>query len=363
MTTLTPVSARNAARLCSNCGKATPLKMKKGRCRACYEYHRRTGKERPPWYGTSARASSDNDILAFHDRYMKGEPVATLAEEAGVKPVTVYNWFRGLGLSLKITPPAKRTCSNCGRVVQGLRHGRCNSCYQWHRTHNEERPLKEDVREPLRRSRLAPDDVVLKLHDRYMNGEGITALATEAGIGRVTLWRRFADLGLPKRGYDVPRPCSNCGRVVQGLRHGRCNPCYQWWRRHNEERPLVREGIRRARLAPDDVVLKLHACYMDGESITALSIKAGIGRTTLWKRFNDLGLEQRKYDVPRPCSACKRKMVLNGHGTCRTCAREAARYRCPRCGIVVPVELKKGDVCDMCKDDAARRAERWRPMV
>ena len=267
MTTLTPVSARNAARLCSNCGKATPLKMKKGRCRACYEYHRRTGKERPPWYGTSARASSDNDILAFHDRYMKGEPVATLAEEAGVKPVTVYDWFRGLGLSLKITPPAKRTCSNCGRVVQGLRHGRCNSCYQWHRTHNEERPLKEDVREPLRRSRLAPDDVVLKLHDRYMNGEGITALATEAGIGRVTLWRRFADLGLPKRGYDVPRPCSDCGR----------------------------------------------------------------------------------------------KMVLNEHGKCRACARDAARYRCPRCEIVVPVELAKGEVCGMCRDDMERHATRWRP--
>ncbi|MBK9276511.1 MAG: hypothetical protein IPM49_18505 [Flavobacteriales bacterium] len=217
---------------------------------------------RPPWYGTSARASSDNDIRAFHDRYLAGEPVATLAEEAGVKPVTVHDWFRGLGLPLKTTPPAKRTCSNCGRVVQELRHGRCNSCYQWHRTHNEERPLKADVREPLRRARLAPDDVVLKLHARYMDGEGITALATEVGIGRVTLWRRFADLGLEQRGHNVPRPCSMCGR----------------------------------------------------------------------------------------------KMVLNEHGICRSCTREAARFRCPRCSIVVPVELAKGEVCDMCKDDAAHRA-------
>jgi len=264
MTKLTPTSTRSAAKLCSNCGKAAPLK--KGRCRACYDYHHRTGEDRPPWYGTNSRTMSDDAIRDFHARYMTGEPVATLAAEAKVKPVTVYDWFRGLGLPLKTTPPAKRTCSNCGRVVQELRHGRCNSCYQWHRTHNEERPLKADVREPLRRARLAPDDVVLKLHARYMDGEGITALATEVGIGRVTLWRRFADLGLEQRGHNAPRPCASCGR----------------------------------------------------------------------------------------------KMVLNEHGKCRACARDAARFRCPRCSIVVPVELAKGEVCDMCKDDAARRAERYR---
>ncbi len=61
MTTLTPVSARAAVKLCSNCGKASPLK--KGRCRACYEYHHRTGKERPPWYGTNSRTMSDDAIL------------------------------------------------------------------------------------------------------------------------------------------------------------------------------------------------------------------------------------------------------------------------------------------------------------
>lgn len=268
MTTLTPVSARNTAKLCSNCGKAAPL-LKKGRCSVCYNYHLRTGKERPPWYGTSARASSDNDILAFHDRYMKGEPVAALAEEAGVKPVTIYDYFRRLGLSLRKPPQAGGPCSNCGRTMPALRQGRCNPCYQWHRQYDEERPLKENVREPLRRSRLAPDDVVLKLHARYMDGEGISALAAEVPIGYVTLYRRFDDLGLPLREYNVPRPCSKCGR----------------------------------------------------------------------------------------------KMVLNEHGKCRSCARDAARYRCPRCSIVVSVELAKGEVCDMCRDDKERRAARWRPMV
>ena len=267
MTTLTPVSARNAARLCSNCGKATPLKMKKGRCRACYESHRRTGKERPPWYGTNSRTMSDDAIRAFHDRYLAGEPVATLAAEAKVKPVTVYDWFRGLGLPLKITPPVKRTCSNCGRVISRPRFGRCNPCYQWHRIYKEERPLDDEVRRSLKRARLAPDNVVRALHVRYMDGESITALATEVPIGYVTLYRRFDDLGLPLRGHNVPRPCSSCGR----------------------------------------------------------------------------------------------KMVLNEYGICRSCAREAARYRCPRCSIVVSVELAKGEVCGMCRDDMERHATRWRP--
>lgn len=264
MTTLTPVSTRNTAKLCSNCGKASPLK--KGRCRACYDYHHRTGEERPPWYGTNSRTMSDDAIRAFYDRYMTGEPVATLAAEAKVKPVTVYDWFRGLGLPLKTTPPAKRTCSNCGRVISRPRFGRCNPCYQWHRIYSEERPLDDEERRSLKRARLAPDDVVRSLHVRYMDGESITALATEAGITRPTLRRRFSDLRLEQRGHNVPRPCSMCGR----------------------------------------------------------------------------------------------KMVLNEHGNCRACACEAARYRCPRCSIVVPAELGRGEMCDMCKDDAARRAERYR---
>lgn len=265
MTTLTLVSARNTAKLCSNCGKAAPL-LKKGRCPVCYNYHLRTGKERPPWYGTSARASSDNDILAFHDRYMKGEPVATLAEEAGVKPVTVHDWFRRLKLPLQKPPKAKLVCSNCGRTISHPRFGRCDPCYQWHRIYNEERPLDEEVRSALRRTRLAPDDVVLKLHVRYMDGESITALATEAGITRPTLRRRFSDLRLEQRGHNAPRPCASCGR----------------------------------------------------------------------------------------------KMVLNEHGNCRACAREAARHRCPRCSIVVPTELAKGEVCGMCRDDMERHMLRQR---
>ncbi len=264
MTTLTPISTRSAAKLCSNCGKASPLK--KGRCRACYDYHHRTGEERPPWYGTNAQVTSDDAIRDFHARYMKGEPVAALAEEAGVKPVTVHDWFRRLKLPLQKPPKAKLVCSNCGRTISRPRFGRCDPCYQWHRIYNEERPLDEEVRSALRRTRLAPDDVVLKLHVRYMDGESITALATEAGITRPTLRRRFSDLRLEQRGHNVPRPCSMCGR----------------------------------------------------------------------------------------------KMVLNEHGICRSCTREAARFRCPRCSIVVPVELAKGEVCDMCKDDVARSAARWR---
>lgn len=266
MTTIRPVSARAAVKLCSNCGKAAAT-LKKGRCAACYDYHWRKGKERPPWYGNSARVTSDDDIRAYHARYMAGEAVATLAEEAGVTPVTVYDYFRRLGLPLQKPPQAGGPCSNCGRTVPQLRQGRCNPCYQWHRQYNEERPLKENIRVALRRTRLAPDDVVKALHARYMAGENVTALATEAGIGRVTLWRRFADLNL----------------------------------------------------------------------------------------------ELRDNNIPRPCSACGRDMILNEHGKCRSCARDAKRHHCPKCGVLVSREMKKGDVCDYCKEDDARRAARWRP--
>lgn len=266
MTLFTPISARNAAKLCSNCGKAGPLK--KGRCLACYDYHHRTGEERPPWYGDGrARAVSDDAIREYHARYVAGEAVADLAKEAGVHEVTIYDYFRSLDLLLRRAQKARPTCSNCGRVCVELRKGRCNPCYQWHRQYNEERPLKENVRVALRRTRLAPDAVVLALHARYMDGENITALANEAGIGRVTLWRRFADLNLELRGRYIPRPCSVCGR----------------------------------------------------------------------------------------------DLVLNEHGKCRSCAKAASRYHCPRCGIVVPKKLGKGETCDLCKDDEIRRAARWRP--
>ena len=156
MTVLVPISARNANKLCSNCGKAGTLK--KGRCLACYDYHHRTGEERPPWYGDGrARAVSDDAIREYHARYVAGEAVADLAEEAGVRAVTIYDYFRSLGLPLRL-PKAKPTCSNCGRVCVELRKGRCNPCYQWNRLYNEERPLKENVRVALRRTRLAPDD-------------------------------------------------------------------------------------------------------------------------------------------------------------------------------------------------------------
>lgn len=267
----------------------------------------------------------------------------------------------------KLTPTSTRSaaklCSNCGSIPTPpayLRKGRCWACYNYYwRTGKERPPWYGDGR-----SRMTSDDAIRAYHARYMAGESVADLAKEAGVHEVTIYDYFRSLDLPLRLPKARPTCSNCGRVCVELRKGRCNPCYQWHRQYNEERPLkenVRVALRRTRLAPDAVVLALHARYMDGENITALANEAGIGRVTLWRRFADLNLELRGRYIPRPCSVCGRDLVLNEHGKCRSCAKAASRYHCPRCGIVVPKKLGKGETCDLCKDDEIRRAARWRP--
>lgn len=168
----------------------------------------------------------------------------------------------------------------------------------------------------------------------------------------------------PISARNTARQCSNCGRVWPELRRGRCSPCYKWYHAYNEERPLDAGGrseFKRMRLLPDDAVREVHARYMAGAAPFALAREAGVSRTTLWRRFADLGLERRE-KRPRPCSTCGRKLLrLNEHGQCHSCASGASRWRCPRCEIVVPAELAPDDVCDMCRDDMERHAARWRP--
>lgn len=166
----------------------------------------------------------------------------------------------------------------------------------------------------------------------------------------------------PISARNTARRCSNCGRVWPELRRGRCNPCYKWYHAYNEERPLdagERSALKRMRLLSDDAVREVHARYMAGEAITALAKNAGVSSITLWRRFADLGLGRR--ENTRLCSVCGRILLLNEHDKCRSCASAASRYRCPRCEIVVPEELADGDMCDMCRDDEARHAARWRP--
>lgn len=168
----------------------------------------------------------------------------------------------------------------------------------------------------------------------------------------------------PISARNTARRCSNCGRVWPELRRGRCNACYKWYHAYNEERPLdagERSALGRLRLLPDDAVREVHARYMAGDAPTTLAREAGVSRITLWRRFADLGLERWPDNVPRPCSTCGRKLRLNEHGQCRSCASAATRWRCPRCEIVVPAELAPDDVCDMCRDDMERHAARWRP--
>jgi len=167
----------------------------------------------------------------------------------------------------------------------------------------------------------------------------------------------------PISARNTARQCSNCNRAGFELKRGRCNSCAQWFRTYNEERPLDaadRAALKRMRLLPDDAVREVHARYMAGDAPTTLAREAGVSRITLWRRFADLGLERRE-EKTRPCSVCGRILLVNEHGKCRSCASAATRWRCPRCGIVVPAELAPDDVCDMCRDDMERHAARWRP--
>lgn len=119
---------------------------------------------------------------------------------------------------------ATRRCSNCNRAGFELKRGRCNSCAQWFRDYDEERPLDAGERSALGRLRLLSDDATAAIHARYMAGEAPTTLAKNAGVSRITLWRRFADLGLERR-EEKTRPCSVCGRILLVNEHGKCRSC------------------------------------------------------------------------------------------------------------------------------------------
>lgn len=80
----------NKGKMCSNCKQAEATKS--GRCTICYNYHNRTGSERPA--------------------YMYLKPPRTKQAK----------W-----------------CKNCGRM--DLRsHSRCNACHQYFKAHGKERP-------------------------------------------------------------------------------------------------------------------------------------------------------------------------------------------------------------------------------
>jgi predicted transcriptional regulator len=53
-----------------------------------------------------------------------------------------------------------------------------------------------------------------------------------------------------------------------------------------------------AKVLPDDTIRALHARHVAGESVTDLAAEAGIARTTLGRRFHQLGLEVRRQGRP-----------------------------------------------------------------
>lgn len=88
--TTTKQYAQNKGSMCSNCKMVEAVKS--GRCAICYNYHNRTGRERPA------------ELYLRPHRQKQAK------------------W-----------------CKNCGRM--DLRsHSRCNACHQYFKTHGKERP-------------------------------------------------------------------------------------------------------------------------------------------------------------------------------------------------------------------------------
>jgi hypothetical protein len=57
-------------------------------------------------------------------------------------------------------------------------------------------------------------------------------------------WPRKRPSRTVERGTrGTPRPCSNCDEPYYPLRHGRCQRCSWYWRRHHRERPLTPPGV------------------------------------------------------------------------------------------------------------------------
>jgi hypothetical protein len=94
---------------------------------------------------------------------------------------------------------------------------------------------------------------------RYAMGEPIVSIAQDAGVSRVSIWKRLRDAGVPRgrRAGHVPTTCVQCGRVVTRARWKAmasiqtfCSgPCYwKWMKTHGPEYVRWRQGQRRARV-------------------------------------------------------------------------------------------------------------------
>jgi hypothetical protein len=134
------------------------------------------------------------------------EPMTEIAAELDVPYGVAWNAAVGKTWSdLDDPPPVASTrapavhqCDNCG---DDYTHrcgaaGRCARCYSYRQRHGHERPRDELLLKQVKLSRRQ----IRTLYRRYRVGARIVDLAQECGCGTETIYRRFEELNLPRRG-------------------------------------------------------------------------------------------------------------------------------------------------------------------
>lgn len=91
-----PRGSRPLGRKCQNCGHRCYYKTGgriKGRCRPCYTYHRRHGRERPTKEPLNRQTAPPVDINRAHQLYQAGGCLAEVANHFGVSSETLRRRF------------------------------------------------------------------------------------------------------------------------------------------------------------------------------------------------------------------------------------------------------------------------------
>lgn len=304
---------------CSNCGRHTQ-QPRGGRCRNCWSYQARTGRERPP-EGCQRGLSNG---LEYHD-------------DNPLRP------SRGKGRPHGERAPSQ-ACANaiCQLVTRRIyRDGRCHSCHRWVTLHGTERPAGDPS------------------HQRRASREGLScrnpACHDPGPVGIYGRCRKcqsyFSDNKRERepnkpRVKAPPRPCENpaCGVLLAQRWHKRCQACAKHWMAKGVDRSPERVAKGRA--------MSKGLCQPRQRGVLAEPRPCGNPACNKVERYLSLGLCQgcRRYQrdhgilkpaevfrscSPRACAnpACAAPGVDLYRGRCRSCDRHLDRY-----GVERPAE-------------------------
>lgn len=118
-----------------------------------------------------------------------------------------------------------KRCLNCGYTEEEyFPTGRCWACYQYRRRHGAERPPN-------------PDTLIRPRVRKCVGCKKVKRIAGKERCSTCYGFQRLRESGKPERVFLAGKVCANpdCDRLIErgsGARHGRCQSCGVFWKKH-----------------------------------------------------------------------------------------------------------------------------------